>query len=185
MHPDRARSPISSLAGARHVAIIPARYQSTRFPGKPLALIAGREVRRIRVEALPKLKGGLRAKGYSEEFGDRIFRQILGFGEYGFPESHAASFALLVYVSAWLKRHEPAAFCCALLNSQPMGFYSASQLVQDAQRHGVSVLPVDVCCSDWESTLRGAFAAAGTALNTPREKLMLVVGEHATERVVC
>jgi error-prone DNA polymerase len=76
-----------------------------------------------------------------------------GFGDYGFPESHAASFALLAYASAWLKRHYPAAFCCALLNSQPMGFYSPSQLVQDLRRHGVRVLPVDVCHSQAESSL--------------------------------
>ena len=80
-------------------------------------------------------------------------QQILGFGEYGFPESHAASFALLVYVSAWLKRHDPAAFLAALLNSQPMGFYAPAQLVQDARRHGVEVRPVDVLASDWECTL--------------------------------
>jgi error-prone DNA polymerase len=103
-----------------------------------------------------KLKAGLRSKGYSEEFADRIFQQILGFGEYGFPESHAASFALLVYVSAWLKHHEPAAFCCALLNSQPMGFYAPAQLVRDARIHGVAVLPADVNSSAVESTLEDA-----------------------------
>jgi len=86
--------------------------------------------------------------------------QIQGFGEYGFPESHAASFALLVYVSAWLKCHEPAAFACALLNSQPMGFYAPSQIVQDASRHGVEVRPVDVLASEWECTLEEA--AGGT-----------------------
>jgi error-prone DNA polymerase len=100
-----------------------------------------------------RLIGGMRARGYPQEFAERLFRQIEGFGEYGFPESHAASFALLVYVSAWLKRHEPAAFLCGLLNSQPMGFYAVSQLVQDARRHGVEVRAVDVAASDWESTL--------------------------------
>jgi len=100
-----------------------------------------------------RLIGGMRSRGYPQEFAERLFRQIEGFGEYGFPESHAASFALLVYVSAWLKRHEPAAFLCALLNSQPMGFYAVSQLVQDARRHGVEVRAVDVAASDWESTL--------------------------------
>jgi error-prone DNA polymerase len=95
----------------------------------------------------------MRERGYSEEFARQIFRQILGFGEYGFPESHAASFALLVYVSAWLKRHEPAAFAAALINSQPMGFYAPAQLVQDARRHGVEVCPVDVDASDWDCTL--------------------------------
>jgi error-prone DNA polymerase len=100
-----------------------------------------------------RLIRGMRERGYEEEFAKQIFRQILGFGEYGFPESHAASFALLVYVSAWLKRHEPAAFTAALINSQPMGFYAPSQLVQDARRHGVEVRPVDVRASDWDCTL--------------------------------
>jgi error-prone DNA polymerase len=100
-----------------------------------------------------KLVDGMRRNGIPAEFADRIYRQILGFGEYGFPESHSVSFALLAYVSAWLKRHEPAAFLAALLNSQPMGFYTPSQLVQDARRHGVEVRPVDVTASDWECTL--------------------------------
>jgi error-prone DNA polymerase len=100
-----------------------------------------------------RLIRGMRERGYPEEFAQGIYRQILGFGEYGFPESHAASFALLVYVSAWLKCREPAAFTCALLNSQPMGFYAPSQLVQDARRHGVEVRPVDVAASAWECTL--------------------------------
>jgi error-prone DNA polymerase len=100
-----------------------------------------------------KLIGGMRRRGYSEEFARQIFRQIEGFGEYGFPESHSASFALLVYVSCWLKCHTPAAFTCALLNSQPMGFYSASQLVQDLRRHGVEVRGVDINRSDWDCSL--------------------------------
>jgi error-prone DNA polymerase len=100
-----------------------------------------------------RLVRGMRERGYAEAFAQQIFRQILGFGEYGFPESHAASFALLVYVSAWLKRHEPAAFAAALINSQPMGFYAPSQIVQDARRHGVEVRPVDVTTSDWDCTL--------------------------------
>jgi error-prone DNA polymerase len=100
-----------------------------------------------------KLIDGMRRNGIPTEFADRIYRQILGFGEYGFPESHSVSFALLAYVSAWLKHHEPAAFLAALLNSQPMGFYTPSQLVQDARRHGVEVRPVDVTASEWESTL--------------------------------
>ena len=100
-----------------------------------------------------RLKDGMRERGYPEQFAEQIFRQILGFGEYGFPESHSASFALLVYVSCWLKCYEPAAFTCALLNSQPMGFYAPSQLVQDAQRHGVEVRPVDVLVSEWDCTL--------------------------------
>ena len=100
-----------------------------------------------------KLIDGMRERGYDEDFAHKIFRQIEGFGEYGFPESHSASFALLVYVSCWLKRHEPAAFTAALLNSQPMGFYSASQLVQDARRHDVEVRAVDINQSNWDCTL--------------------------------
>ncbi len=100
-----------------------------------------------------KLINGMRERGYSEEFAQQIFRQIEGFGDYGFPESHSASFALLVYVSCWLKHHTPAAFTCALLNSQPMGFYSPSQLIQDLRRHGVEVRPVDVNKSDWDCSL--------------------------------
>ncbi|MEM9208977.1 MAG: error-prone DNA polymerase, partial [Pseudomonadota bacterium] len=100
-----------------------------------------------------KLIRGMRERGYEETFAQQIFNQIKGFGEYGFPESHAASFALLVYVSCWLKRHTPAAFTCALLNSQPMGFYSASQLVQDLRRHGAEVRSVDVNASGWDSSL--------------------------------
>jgi error-prone DNA polymerase len=100
-----------------------------------------------------KLVGGMLERGYTQEFADALFSQIEGFAEYGFPESHAASFALLAYASAWMKRHHPSAFLAALLNSQPMGFYSPSQLVQDARRHGVEVLPVDVMHSDWEAAL--------------------------------
>jgi error-prone DNA polymerase len=100
-----------------------------------------------------RLISGMGERGYTEEFARQIYQQILGFGEYGFPESHAASFALLVYVSAWLKCHEPAAFTCALLNSQPMGFYAPSQLVQDARRHGVEVRAVDVMASVWDCSL--------------------------------
>jgi error-prone DNA polymerase len=100
-----------------------------------------------------KLTEGMKARGYTEAFARQIFQQILGFGEYGFPESHSASFALLVYVSCWLKCHTPAAFTCALLNSQPMGFYSASQLTQDARRHGVEIRPVDINESAWDSSL--------------------------------
>ncbi|MDR6420526.1 error-prone DNA polymerase [Paraburkholderia phenoliruptrix] len=96
---------------------------------------------------------GMQERGYDLAFAEAIFEQIKGFGEYGFPESHAASFALLVYASSWLKCHEPEAFLAAMLNSQPMGFYSPSQLVQDAQRHGVKVLPVDVTISGWNSSL--------------------------------
>jgi error-prone DNA polymerase len=100
-----------------------------------------------------RLIDGMAQRGYEEAFARQIYQQILGFGEYGFPESHSASFALLVYVSSWLKCYEPAAFCGALLNSQPMGFYAPAQLVQDARRHGVEVRPPDVTISDWDCTL--------------------------------
>jgi error-prone DNA polymerase len=100
-----------------------------------------------------KMVGRMVARGYDPEFAQRCFNQIKGFGEYGFPESHAASFALLVYVSSWLKCHYPAAFAAALLNSQPMGFYAPAQIVRDAEEHGVTVLPVDVNHSDWDCTL--------------------------------
>lgn len=100
-----------------------------------------------------KLLEGMQAQGYDEEFAQRVFNQIRGFGEYGFPESHAASFALLVYVSAWLKHYYPAAFCAGLINSQPMGFYAPAQLVADAMRHGVQIFPIDVNHSHWDCTL--------------------------------
>ncbi|GAB3094431.1 error-prone DNA polymerase [Lysobacter terrae] len=100
-----------------------------------------------------RIIGGMLKNGYALEFAERIFEQIKGFGSYGFPESHAASFALLAYASSWLKRHEPTAFAAALINSQPMGFYSPSQIVQDARRHGIEVRPVDVRYSDWDCTL--------------------------------
>ena len=100
-----------------------------------------------------KLVDGMLARGHDKAFAERVFKQIQGFGEYGFPESHAASFALLVYISAWLKRHEPAAFYCGLLNSLPMGFYSPSQLVQDANRHKIEILKTDVTISHWDHVL--------------------------------
>ena len=100
-----------------------------------------------------KLTQGMLERGYTREFAERIFEQIKGFGDYGFPESHAASFALLAYASSWLKCHEPAAFACALINSWPMGFYSPDQLLQDARRHGIETFPVDVRYSGWDCSL--------------------------------
>ena len=102
-----------------------------------------------------KLMNGMDQRGLSRQFSKQVFEMIKGFGEYGFPESHSASFALLVYASAWLKRYYPAAFTTALLNSQPMGFYAPAQLIQDARRHDVMVLPIDVNYSDWDCTLEG------------------------------
>lgn len=120
-----------------------------------------------------KLISGMRLRGHDEAFAQRVFAQIRGFGEYGFPESHAASFALLVYVSAWLKRHHPAAFLCALLNNQPMGFYSPSQLLQDARRHGVEVRPMSVNESAWEAQLESSGCEPGTMASTPAVRLGL------------
>lgn len=100
-----------------------------------------------------KLINGMIQKGYEEEYARRVFKQLEGFGSYGFPESHAVSFALLVYISSWLKCHYPDVFACALLNSMPMGFYQPSQIVIDAQKHGVEVLPVDINHSHWDNTL--------------------------------
>ncbi|WP_218188879.1 error-prone DNA polymerase [Pseudomonas nunensis] len=100
-----------------------------------------------------RLAAGMKKKGYTPEFAAQIFEQIKGFGSYGFPESHAASFALLTYASCWLKCHEPAAFACALINSWPMGFYSPDQILQDARRHHLQIRPVDVRASDWDCSL--------------------------------
>ncbi|MBT4691277.1 MAG: error-prone DNA polymerase [Rhodospirillaceae bacterium] len=100
-----------------------------------------------------KMIEGMTARGYERDFAERCFKQIEGFGEYGFPESHAASFALLVYISAWMKHHYPSVFACALLNSQPMGFYAPAQIVRDAREHGAEVRPVDVNYSNWDCTL--------------------------------
>jgi error-prone DNA polymerase len=133
-----------------------------------------------------RLVGRMVAKGYDPEYAERIFKQIQGFGEYGFPESHAASFALLVYASAWLKCHHPDAFLAALLNSQPMGFYAPAQLVRDARQHGVQVLPVDVLHSQWETALQGQGAPTGTPLCPVRLGFNRISGfaQDAAERLV-
>ncbi len=134
-----------------------------------------------------KLIDGMLARGHDRAFAERVFRQIQGFGEYGFPESHAASFALLVYVSAWLKCHKPAAFYCGLLNSLPMGFYSPSQLIQDARRHGIEVLAVDVQHSQWDHYLDHSAAAGNAPGQEPalRLGLRLVKGldENSADRI--
>ncbi len=134
-----------------------------------------------------RLVGRMVAKGYARDYAEAIFRQIEGFGEYGFPESHAASFALLVYVSAWLKCHHPDAFLAALLNSQPMGFYAPAQLVRDARAHGVTLRPVDVTLSGWETALEaGGGAAAASGLRPVRLGLNRIAGlaEDAAARIV-
>ncbi|NQD94100.1 error-prone DNA polymerase [Pseudomonas sp. CrR25] len=119
-----------------------------------------------------RLARGMLERGYTAEFAARIFEQIKGFGSYGFPESHAASFALLTYASCWLKCHEPAAFTCALINSWPMGFYNPDQLLQDARRHHIEVLPVDVRISDWDCTLE----------KRPSERLAIRLGLRMIRR---
>ncbi|PWK45670.1 error-prone DNA polymerase [Pseudomonas sp. OV226] len=106
-----------------------------------------------------RLAAGMKKNGYTAEFAAQIFEQIKGFGSYGFPESHAASFALLTYASCWLKCHEPAAFACALINSWPMGFYSPDQILQDARRHHLQIRPVDVRASDWDCSLEPIIGA--------------------------
>jgi error-prone DNA polymerase len=123
-----------------------------------------------------RLLAGMAERGIAAQDAEIIFNQLLGFAGYGFPESHSASFALLVYASAWLKRHHPAAFTCALLNSQPMGFYAPHTLVEDAKRHGVEVRGVDVAASGWESALEGAVPGAPAA---PGEAPALRLGLHA------
>ncbi len=128
-----------------------------------------------------RLLEGFAKKGIAKKFGEALFEQIKGFGEYGFPESHAASFALLVYASAWLKVHHQAPFLCGLLNSQPMGFYAPSSLVRDAQHHGVEVHDVDVLHSDWDTTLeRGSRAAWSVRLGL---RLIRGLGEDAGQRI--
>jgi error-prone DNA polymerase len=132
-----------------------------------------------------RLCDGMLARGYTQEFAERIFKQIEGFGEYGFPESHSASFAILAYSSAWLKCFAPAEFTAALLNSQPMGFYQPAQLVRDARDHGVVVRPVDVLCSEWLSTLE-YIAAPDDSKPSLRLGLHMVAGfsEQAALRLV-
>jgi error-prone DNA polymerase len=130
-----------------------------------------------------KLISGMLARGYTSEYAEQIYRQIQGFGEYGFPESHAASFALLVYSSSWIKCHEPAAFCAALLDSQPLGFYAPAQIVRDAQKHGVEARPIDVTISNWNCTLEPMQDSGRPAV---RLGLELVSGfnEAAAQRIV-
>ena len=133
-----------------------------------------------------KLIDGMTGNGYSADFADRVFRQLQGFGEYGFPESHASSFAILVWASCWLKYHYPAAFTASLLNSQPMGFYAPAQLVGDARKHGVTVLPVDVNFSEWDCTLEAVTQPRSKTDHTLRLGFRMLSGfsaEHAEQIV--
>jgi error-prone DNA polymerase len=147
---------------AMQIAIVAAGFTPAEADGLRRAMATFRHSGRIH-DYREKMIGGMLARGYEADFAERCFRQIEGFGEYGFPESHAASFALLVYVSAWMKCHYPAVFACALLNSQPMGFYAPAQIVRDAREHGVEVRPPDVNWSDWDCTLETGAAPDGPA----------------------
>jgi error-prone DNA polymerase len=157
---------------AMQIAIIGAGFTPTEADQLRRSLATFRHVGTI-AEFRERFVGGMLSKGYPRDFAERCFSQIEGFGTYGFPESHAISFANLVYVSGWLKRHYPDVFCTALLNSQPMGFYAPAQLVQDARRHGVEVRPIDVNRSDWDSTLE---PVQGSARHAVRLGLGLVAG---------
>ncbi len=134
------------------LAMVAAGFSAGEADGLRRAIGAWRRTGRL-ASYREKLLDGMRRRGYPQAFAEQIYQQILGFGEYGFPESHSASFALISYVSAWFKCREPAIFACALLNSQPMGFYAPAQIVADARRHGVTVLPVDVTVSAIECTV--------------------------------
>jgi len=137
---------------AMRIAIEAARFTPAQANQLRRAMATFRHVGTIQT-FFDRMVDGMVARGYQRDFAERCFRQIEGFGTYGFPESHAASFALLVYVSAWLKCHHPAAFACALLNAQPMGFYAPAQIVADARAHGVSIRAADLNHSDWDSHL--------------------------------
>ena len=137
---------------AMRIAIVAAGFTPSEADGLRRAMATFRKTGQIH-GFRDKMIGGMIERGYEPDFAERCFRQIEGFGDYGFPESHSASFSLLVYVSAWLKCHYPAVFAAALLNSQPMGFYAPAQIVRDAREHKVTVLPVDVNASDWDCTL--------------------------------
>ena len=135
-----------------HLAMVAADFTADEADSLRRAMAAWRRKGKLE-EFEARLRLGMEKNGYPTEFAEKICKQIQGFGEYGFPESHAASFAMLAYVSAWLKYYEPAAFFAGMLNSQPMGFYSPSALLKDARAHGVEVKPVDVTSSQWECTL--------------------------------
>ncbi|HEY5047543.1 MAG TPA: error-prone DNA polymerase [Rhizomicrobium sp.] len=159
--PDEMRQVLGRTLGvplfqeqAMKLAMVAAKFTPDEANGLRRAMATFRHVGTIHTFR-DKLVGNMVARGYDRDFSERCFRQIEGFGTYGFPESHAAAFAQLVYVSAWLKHHHPAAFGCALLNAQPMGFYASAEIVRDAREHGVEARPVDVCFSAWDNTLEG------------------------------
>ncbi|GJD53336.1 Error-prone DNA polymerase [Methylobacterium crusticola] len=139
---------------AMQVAIVAAGFSAAEADGLRRAMATFKQSGKV-AHYREKLIQGMIRNGYAPDFAERTYRQLEGFGSYGFPESHAASFALLAYASSWLKCHHPAVFACALLNSQPMGFYAPAQIVRDARRHGVAFRPVDVNASRWDCTLEG------------------------------
>ena len=188
--PDELRKVLGKTMGvplfqeqAMQIAITAAGFTPAQADGLRRAMATFRNVGTIeRYRAL--LVEGMTGRGYERDFAERCFKQIEGFGSYGFPESHAASFAKLVYVSSWLKRHHPAAFCCALLNSQPMGFYAPAQLVRDAREHGVEVRSIDVEESLWDGTLEagaGLQAEPGEDMVRPALRLGLRMIDGASE----
>jgi error-prone DNA polymerase len=157
--PDELRSVLGRTFGvplfqeqAMKLAIVAAEFTPDEANGLRRAMATFRNLGTI-VQFRDKMTGRMVERGYTQDFAERCFKQIEGFGSYGFPESHAQSFALLVYVSAWIKCHHPAVFAAALLNSQPMGFYAPAQIVRDAQEHGVPVLPIDVNASGWDNAV--------------------------------
>ncbi|WP_018872478.1 error-prone DNA polymerase [Thioalkalivibrio sp. ALJ16] len=176
-HPERVRYPnpeIQRVLGRTlgvpifqeqviELAMVAAGFSAGEADGLRRAIGAWRRTGQL-ARYRERMMDGMRQRGYPEKFAEQLYKQILGFGEYGFPESHSASFALITWVSSWLKCHEPAIFACALLNSQPMGFYAPAQIVADARRHGVEVRPVDVRCSNWDCTVEPVTGSDALAL---------------------
>jgi error-prone DNA polymerase len=197
--PEAARSPYPALEKALHrthgvpifqeqvmqIAVLAAGFTPGEADGLRRSMAAWKRHGNVS-QYHDRLVGGMVDRGYPPDFAEAIFKQMEGFGEYGFPESHAASFALLVYISCWLKWHEPACFLAALLNSQPLGFYGPAQLVQDAKRHGVEVRAVDVAHSAWDCTLEaplvGVVPLDGRAVQ-PAIRLGLRIASGLTQGV--
>jgi error-prone DNA polymerase len=163
------------------IAMIAAGFSAGEADGLRRAMAAWKRKSGILDSYYGRIVDGMTARGYDKEFADAIFQQIHGFSEYGFPESHAASFALLVYASCWIKHHHPAEFLAAMLNSQPLGFYSPSQLVQDAKRHGVEVRAVDVMVSDVDCTLEDLPHAPAVRLGL---RLIAGLASETMDRIV-
>lgn len=155
---------------AMELAIVAAGFTPGEADELRRAMASWKKDKNALIRFQQRITTGMISQGYTEEFAKQCFQQIRGFGEYGFPQSHAASFAHLVYVSAWLKRHYPAEFCISLLNSQPMGFYHPAQLLQDASRHGVEIRGVDINHSHWDCTLEGRAVRVGMRLVRGLEK---------------